>query len=325
MRKTLCIAAWLISATQLAFAQEPTSGQVSAAPAVTSALKLNDATPVLLRTTRDISSGMAKVGDQVQFKVVDDVKTGDLIVICRGAEAQGQLIAVQTRGRKGRSGSLDIGIEWVQLLTGEHAALRAVKHSEGRPSSMVNDMETVDIGKYGEGLPLLPLLLLEKGHDARLPAGSKIGSYVNGTVTLDRAALERAQPVVVRRAGPATVTIFRPKFPVARAYAPTVYCGNVALTRLHQERYFRIQLPAGKYSFRSNDEQDLDLQLEEGQDIYIQMQIVIHGLSAKGHIEQIPSGEGEDEVAGLREADAKEVTRVSAENLAELQAVPRKK
>ena len=81
-------------------------------------------------------------------------------------------------------------------------------------------------------LPILPLFLLEKGEDVRLPTGTKVTAYLNGDVPLERTAFERVQPTIVRRAGPATVTIFRESIHYASAYKPTVYCGKIALARL---------------------------------------------------------------------------------------------
>jgi hypothetical protein len=104
-----------------------------------------------------------------------------------------------------------------------------------------------------------------------------------------------------------------------------VYCGKIALARLPNNGYLKIQLPAGKYSFRSNDDEVVDLRLEEGQEAYLQMQMVIHGLSMKGHLTQVSISEGVDELAGLRELGGNEVTKVSKAALADLQAMPEKK
>jgi hypothetical protein len=300
--------------------------------------KLEDATPVLLRTKEELSSAAAKVGDRVPFRVTENVKAGDLIVIERGADAWGVVTAVQTKKRKGQPGRVDVSVQSVQLLSGDRALLRAKKHVEGadKTGQMARDMDQY-VAELGEGkgamggaaeiflLPILPLFLLEKGEDVRLPAGTKVTAYLNGDVPLDRAAYERAQPAVVRRAGPATVTIFRESIHYASAYKPSVYCGKIALARLPSGGYLKIQLPRGKYSFRSNDEQAVDVQLEEGQEAYVQMQIVTHGLGVKGHLTQVSVSEGEDEIVGLHELSGKDIATVSSAQMADLQAMPEKK
>jgi hypothetical protein len=337
MKKGLLFIAAIFLVTGSSFAQESTGARQT--PAATNpAMKLADATPVLLRTKEALSSGTAKVGDRVPFRVTEDVKAGNLIIIQRGAEAWGVVSAVQKKKRKGQPGSVDVAIQSVQLLSGERALLRAEKHLKGKDKTgqIVNDIDQVE-SEMGQGstgpvfqvlaLPILPLFLLEKGKDALLPAGTRVTAYLNGDVPLERAAYERMQPAVVRRAGPATVTIFRENANVhyGSANKPSVYCGKIALARLPSGGYVKIQLPPGKYSLRSNDEQAIELQLEEGQEVYLGMQMVTHGLSIKGHLSQVSNSEGEDEIAGLHELSGKDVATISGAQLADLQAMPEKK
>ncbi len=103
---------------------------------------------------------------------------------------------------------------------------------------------------------------------------------------------------------------------------PSVFCGNVELNKLLSGHYFKIYLPAGKYRIRSNDNQVYELNLHEGEETYLQMQLIIHGFGVKGLMVQVPNGEGEDELAGLHEAKPKTVTQTSAANLADLRAIP---
>jgi hypothetical protein len=323
MRKGFLLVAAILFTSHASFAQE-TSGVPSTPAAGNPAMKLADATAILLRTKEPLSSATATVGDRVPFRVTEDVKAGDLIVIQRGAEAWGVVTAVQPRRRKGRGGNVDVGIESVQLLTGESAPLRAAEHAKGGGGSMGRDMAELSVRTMGLGLPLVPLFLLERGEDARLPTGTKVTAFLNGDVPLDRTAFEKVQPVIGQLSGPATVTIFRTKWPAATAYRPSVYCGKIAVARLSYGAYLKIQLPPGKYSFRSSDDQAIELHLEEGQKAYVQMQMVFHGLSTKGHLKQVSNSEGEDEVASLHELSGKDVATISSAQLADLLAVPEK-
>jgi len=337
MRRGFLLVAAILFVTESSFAQE-SSGVPPMPTAADPAMKLTDATPVLLRTKEELSSASAKVGDRVPFRVTEDVKAGDLVAIRRGAEAWGIVTAVQRKKRMGEPGSVDISIQSVQLLSGDRALLRAKRHLEGtdKTGQMANDMEqcksemghgNAPLGPANEVLawPFLPLFLLEKGEDARLPTGTKVTAYLNGDVPLERGAFERLQPTVERRAGPATVTIYRENVHYASAYKPSVYCGKIALARLPNGGYLKIQLPPGKYSLRSNDEQAVELQLGEGQEVYVQMEIVTHGFHVNGHLTQVSSSEGEDEIARLHELSGKDVATVSSAQVADLQAVLEKK
>ena len=126
----------------------------------------------------------------------------------------------------------------------------------------------------------------------------------------------------MQRKGPATVTTFPSD---AWVHLP-VYCGKVALAKLPPSAYLKIQLPPGKYFFRSNDEQVVEVRLEEGQEVYLHMQIVeFKGGKVKGHLVLVDNEDGEEGIAHLRPLADKDVTKVSDANLAELKAPPESK
>src|ERR1700687_5572425 len=150
MSRNFYVIAAILFIGRSCYAQAPTSEvHVPSVTNTNSSVKLEDSTPVILRTKQDLSSAKAKVGDRVPFRVVKDVRVADLVVIPRGADAWGLITAVQSKRRKGRPGNLDMAIQSVQLLTGENAPLRADQHSwgESRP--------TPEIGLLGVGLPFV--------------------------------------------------------------------------------------------------------------------------------------------------------------------------
>jgi hypothetical protein len=339
MSSNFCVIAATLFLCGSCYAQSPTS-EVQVPPITNtniantnSPLKLEDATPVMLRTKQDLSSAKAKAGDRVPFRVVKDVKAGDLIVIRRGADAWGIVTAVQHKRRKGRPGNLDVAIQSVQILTGENAALRAQQHSQGQSRDVtIGPRDIIDSAVFfGVTIPFMLGSMLEKGEDAHVPAGTKFTAYLNGDVALDRIALELIQPAPVQRKGPAIVTIFaataigaRPpsSFWTALGSHPPVYCGKVALAKLPAFAYLKIQLPPGKYFFRSEDKPVVEVSLEEGQELYLQMQMVALKRGLKGRLVQVDNEDGEEGIAHLRQLADKDVTIVSDANLAELKAPP---
>ncbi len=231
MSSNFCVIGAILFVCGSCYAQAPTSDvQVPSITNTNSSMKLEDSTPVTLRTKQDLSSATVKVGDRVPFHVVKDVRVADLIVIPRGADAWGLVTAVQPRRRKGRPGKLDIAIQSVQLLTGENAPLRAEQHSEGKSRDVgkIADIPGAAIETFGWGIPIVLFSMLQKGKDAYWPAGTKFTAYLNGDVVLDRIALELLQPAPVQHQGPATVTIFRTA-ETRMLGPPPVYCGKVAL------------------------------------------------------------------------------------------------
>jgi len=324
MSSNFCLIGAILFVCGSYYAQAPTSDvQVPSITNTNSSMKLEDSTPVILRTKQDLSSATVKVGDRVPFRVVKDVRVADLIVIPRDADAWGLVTAVQPKRRKGRPGSLDIVIQSVQLLTGENAPLRAKQHSEGKSRDVgtMADIPGAAIVSFGELVPYVLFSMLEKGKDAYLAAGTAFTAYLNGDVVLDRIALERIQPAPVQRKGPATVTIFRAE--TGMRFQLPVYCGKVALAKLPHSAYLKIQLPPGKYFFRSSDKQVVEVRLEEGQEFYLQMQLVVVRKGGfKGHLVRVDNADGEEEVANLNELRDKDATKVSDADLAELKAAP---
>src|SRR5215470_16396536 len=137
MRRNICVIGAILFVCGSCYTQAPTSDvQVPSITDTNSSMKLEDSTPVMLRTKQDLSSATVKVGDRIPFRVVKDVRVADLIAIPRGADAWGLVTAVQPKRRKGQPGKLDIAIQSVQLLTGENAPLRAEQQSEGKSQSV---------------------------------------------------------------------------------------------------------------------------------------------------------------------------------------------
>ena len=325
MRSSFCTVGAILLAFRPCYAQAPTPpGQVPSVANTNSPMKLEDSTPIVLCTKQDLSSATVKAGDRVAFRVVKDVRVADLLVIARGADAWGLVTAVQPKRRKGRPGNLSIAIQSVQLLTGENAPLRAEQHAEGKSRDVgtVADIPQAAIVTFGIGIPIVLFSMLKKGSDVDWPAGTRFTAYLNGDVGLDRSALERVQPAPVQPKGPATVTIFRTA-ETRMVGPPPVYCGRVELAKLSRPGYLKVQLPPGKYFFRSSFQDSVEVRLEEGQELYLQMQLTIvkhHGF--QNRLVQVDNEKGEEKAAGLSQLADKQVAKVSDANLTELQAAP---
>src|SRR6266545_3247459 len=72
-------------------------------------------TPVRIKLTRTISSKDARLDEKIDFEVLEDVKVKDVVVIRHGAMAIATVTKAQPKRRLGRSGKLDINIDYVQL------------------------------------------------------------------------------------------------------------------------------------------------------------------------------------------------------------------
>jgi hypothetical protein len=176
--------------TQTATPQAKTDKQSSQQPEPASqpvkpplAFGLDDGTPVRLRINRTISSEDAKVVDTVDFEVLEDVNSHDVILIPRGGIALATITEAQSKRRMGRAGKLNVNIDNVKLVDGEKVALRAVKEVKG--GSHTGAMTGAIVATAIVFFPAAPLFLFMKGKDITIPKGTEITAYINGDVPLD--------------------------------------------------------------------------------------------------------------------------------------------
>jgi hypothetical protein len=163
---------------------------------------LEDGTPVKMRINRTVSSGDAHVGDTVDFEVLEDVSLNGTLVIPKGGLAFATVTEAQAKRRMARGGKLDINIDYVKLVDGDKAALRAVKDLKGggHTGAMVGGMVATSLVFF----PAAPFFLFMHGKDITIPKGTEITAYVNGDMKLDIAKFEPASttPTTVAATAP---------------------------------------------------------------------------------------------------------------------------
>jgi hypothetical protein len=155
---------------------------------------LEEGTPVRLRLNRTVSSADAHVGDTLDFEVLDDINLNGTLVVPKGGLAFATVTEAQAKRRMARGGKLDINIDYVKLVSGQKAALRAVKDVKGggHTGGMVGGMVATSLVFF----PAAPFFLFMHGKDISIPKGTEITAYVNGDMKLDLAKFEPVTPIV---------------------------------------------------------------------------------------------------------------------------------
>lgn len=153
---------------------------------------LLDGTPVKIRLSQSISSAEAKVGQEVPFEVVEDVKVDDTVVLPKGSSAIANVTEAEHKKSMGRAGKLNISISYARLSDNEKVALRAVKETKGggHVGAMTGAMVATSIVFF----PAAPLFLFIHGKDITIPQGTEITAFVDGDMHLDMAHFGSAQP-----------------------------------------------------------------------------------------------------------------------------------
>jgi hypothetical protein len=153
---------------------------------------LEEGTPVRLRINRTISSADEHAGDNVDFEVLDDISVNGTLVIPKGGLAFATVTEAQAKRRMARGGKLDVNIDYVKLVSGEKAALRAVQDVKGggHTGGMVGGMVATSLVFF----PAAPFFLFMHGKDITIPKGTELTAYVNGDMKLDIAKFQPVGP-----------------------------------------------------------------------------------------------------------------------------------
>jgi hypothetical protein len=153
---------------------------------------LVDGTPVKLRLSQTISSADARVGQEVPFEVVEDIKVEDVVVLPKGATAIGNVTDANPKKNMGRAGKLDIAISYARLADQEKVALRATQGGKGggHVGAMTGAMVATSIVFF----PAAPLFLFMHGKDITIPQGTEITAFVEGDMHLEMAKFGVAPP-----------------------------------------------------------------------------------------------------------------------------------
>lgn len=150
---------------------------------------LEDGTIVKLKLMRDLLSSKLQDKETVDFEVIEDVKVEGIVVIPRGARAEGTVIDTQAARRMGRSGRVAVRLDWTLTGDGKRIPLRAVgvRPNGERAEKIINDTATTAMVLF----PAAPFILMKKGKDVTIPKGTLATSFVDGDHPLDREAFVR--------------------------------------------------------------------------------------------------------------------------------------
>jgi hypothetical protein len=176
------------STTQQAIQSQPTQTDFTSKKGFV----LEDETPIRLRLNRTISSADAHTGDTVDFETLDEITVNGTLVIPKGGLAFATVTEAQAKRRMARGGKLDINIDYVKLVSGDKAALRAVRDVKGggHTGGMVGGMVATSLVFF----PAAPFFLFMHGKDISIPKGTEITAYVSGDMKMDIAKFQPATP-----------------------------------------------------------------------------------------------------------------------------------
>jgi len=298
------------SATQPAAENAP--GQFRPSATVQGAtVELPEGTLVRLMVIVPVNSKTASVGGKVEFRVLEDVKVGDLVVIPRKALASGVVTELIPPRRRSRPGRITVKAKTVSIVDHQLATLRGLRtlQSGNRNVTLETQGQVLNTiqSTGGLGVLFLPLFMLKHGEYVVLPAGMEFAAELDHPITMERTALLQAQPAPAeKRHGNPVITIYDlSNTPNNR---PKLYCGEAEIARLQSGTAFQLTLPAGKYWFRTNTTKyPVPLTLEEGGEYYLRVDSVMTGGN--------PNNPGYSQFVRVRDHDIGEIEAAPASPL----------
>ena len=145
------------------------------ASAQTKDVVIPDGTELSVVTTETISSKTATEGDPITFKIDEDVKIDDVVVIAKGALVKGTISNAEKSGHFGKGGKLNVRVESTQTVDKQPIKLRASKGKQGEEKTGTTVALVVLFG---------PLGFLKHGKNAEIKEGTKVKVYTDETKTV---------------------------------------------------------------------------------------------------------------------------------------------
>lgn len=190
--RVFVLAALSVQAAPLNLAQDAkeSSKDASVQPAAgVHKLLVKDGTPIKLKLKRGVYSQYAKVGDEVEYLVDEEVVVNNKIIIPEGSIVKGKVVSAEHKRRMGRGGKIDISADSITLFNSQSIRLRAFQQGRGGGQSldMSGEMLAAAAMTLGVGAPFV---LLKHGKDIEIRQGSAFTAFVDGDAWLEDIAFQ---------------------------------------------------------------------------------------------------------------------------------------
>lgn len=152
-------------------------------------LLVKDATPIKLKLKRGVYSQYAKIGDEVEYLVVEELVVDGKIIVPEGAIVKGKVVSAEHKRTMGRGGKIDISADSIKLFNSQSIPLRAFQKARGggQGLDMSGEMLAAAALTLGVGAPFV---LFKHGKDIEIRQGSSFTAYVNGDTLLEDIAFQ---------------------------------------------------------------------------------------------------------------------------------------
>lgn len=163
--RMFCAASIVVLASTASAQTEPSA--TTAEPAA-EMLLLNAGVPITLAVTQEVNSSTHKEGDIFALTVMNDVSSGQTVVIPKGTPATGEITWRTGKGAFGKSGKMEFALRSIEL-DGKSIPVTGEFRQEGEGNTIATGVGVIAIGLFAGFIT---------GKRARLPAGRELMSQL---------------------------------------------------------------------------------------------------------------------------------------------------
>jgi len=152
-------------------------------------LLVKDGTPIKLKLKRGVYSQYAKIGDEVDYLVDEELIVNGKIIVPEGAIVKGKVVSAEHKRTMGRGGKIDISADSINLFNSQSIPLRAFQKARGGGQGLDMSGEMLAAASLTLGVGA-PFVLLKHGKDVEIRQGSSFTAFVNGDTWLEDIAFQ---------------------------------------------------------------------------------------------------------------------------------------
>jgi hypothetical protein len=147
--------------------------------------RLNQDTPIKLKTLSAISSATQHPGDRLEFEVTQDIKApdGDTVLIRRGTKGVGTIASIEPPGRMGKAGKIEIAVNRTRAVDGQLVPLTSQHRAEGKDEK--GNIIASSVLTACMLFPVAPFLMMSKGGHAKIEANTEVQAYVDEDMQIE--------------------------------------------------------------------------------------------------------------------------------------------
>lgn len=174
----------------LAMVKGPATAASTETPPADGVVSVPDGTEVEIQLTNNASGEELKVGDIVDFVVVNPIQLNGVTIFEKGAGGRARITTAKRAGHWGKAGKLEWAMQDVMAADGNRIPARFTQRhigdSKGGTVAVAAVATTVFLG------PLGLLWGLKKGKPAIIPAGNRYSVFVHGDTKIKGKPAETA-------------------------------------------------------------------------------------------------------------------------------------